>query len=60
MAGEREAGEIRSVGPGMALALLRLDRLGEPLEAGGGRVYPRPAPWQDDLAERLRGDSAAT
>jgi folate-binding protein YgfZ len=53
MAGEVEAGEIRSVAPGMALALLRLDRLGEPLAAGGGTVHPRPAPWQTDLLERL-------
>lgn len=55
MAGEVEAGEIRSVAPGMALALLRLDRLGEPLAAGGGTVHPRPAPWQTDLLERLSG-----
>ena len=55
MAGELEAGEIRSVAPGMALALLRLDRLGEPLAAGGGTVRPRPAPWQTDLLDRLKG-----
>ncbi len=55
MAGEREAGEIRSVAPGMALALLRLDRLGEPLAAGGGTVHPRPASWQTDLLERSSG-----
>jgi len=53
MAGEREAGEIRSVAPGTALALLRLDRLGEPLSAGGGTVRPRPAPWQTDLVAQL-------
>lgn len=53
MAGEREAGEIRSVTPGMALALLRLDRLDEPLAAGGGTVRPQPAPWQTDLLARL-------
>ena len=53
MAGEREAGEIRSVAGDMALALLRLERLGEPLAAGGGTVHPRPAPWQTDLLERL-------
>ena len=55
MAGEREAGEIRSTAPGLAMALLRLDRLGEPLEAGGGAVRPLPAPWQDDLAKLLAG-----
>jgi folate-binding protein YgfZ len=53
MAGEVEAGEIRSVAPGMALALLRLDRLGQPLAAGGGIVRPRPAPWQTDLVAQL-------
>ncbi len=53
MAGEREAGEIRSTAPGMALALLRLDQLGAPLAAGGGTVHPHPAPWQTDLLERL-------
>jgi folate-binding protein YgfZ len=53
MAGEREAGEIRSTAPGIALALVRLDRLDEPLAAGGGIVQPRPAPWQTDLIERL-------
>lgn len=55
MAGEREAGEIRSVAGDLALAMLRLDHLGEPLAAGGGMVRPRPAPWQTDLAERLAG-----
>ena len=53
MAGEREAGEIRSVTSGMALALLRLDRLDEPLAAGGGTVRPQPAPWQTDLLARF-------
>ncbi len=53
MAGEREAGEIRSIAGDMALALLRLEHLGEPLAAGGGRVHPCPAPWQVDLAEAL-------
>lgn len=59
MAGEREAGEIRSVGPGVALAMLRLDRLGQPLEAGGGAVRPAPAPWQSDLRSLL-GDGGST
>lgn len=54
MAGEREAGEIRSVARDIALAMLRLDRLGEPLEAGGGRVRPAPAAWQGDLAALLQ------
>jgi folate-binding protein YgfZ len=54
MAGEREAGEIRSTAPGMALALLKLDQLGAPLAAGGGTVHPAPAPWQTDLLERLK------
>ena len=58
-AGEREAGEIRSVAGDLALAMLRLDRLGEPLRAGGGAVHPRPAAWQADLAEHLR-EAAAT
>jgi folate-binding protein YgfZ len=53
MAGEREAGEIRSVAGDLALALLRLDRLGEPLAAGGGHVHPQPAPWQTDLRQLL-------
>jgi len=53
MAGEREAGEIRSVAPGIALGLLRLDRLGAPLAAGGGTVRPQPAPWQTDLQAQL-------
>lgn len=53
MAGEIEAGEIRSTAGDMAMALLRLDRLGSPLEAGGGRVLPCPAAWQEDLVERL-------
>ena len=59
MAGELEAGEIRSVAGDMALAMLRLDRLGEPLAAGGGHVHPRPAVWQTDLAARLAGTPAA-
>jgi folate-binding protein YgfZ len=58
MAGEREAGEIRSVAGDMALAMLRLDRLGEPLAAGGGNVRPRPAAWQTDLRERLAAGAA--
>ncbi len=53
MAGAVEAGEIRSVAGDMAMALLRLDRLGSPLEAGGGAVLPAPAFWQADLIERL-------
>ena len=53
MAGEIEAGEIRSVAGDRAMALLRLDRLTSPLEAGGGRVLPCPASWQEDLVERL-------
>lgn len=57
-AGEREAGEIRSVAGDLALAMLRLDRLGEPLRADGGSVLPRPAAWQTDLAEHLRKAAA--
>lgn len=53
MAGAVEAGEIRSTAGDMAMALLRLDRLGSPLEAGGGTVLPAPAFWQADLVERL-------
>jgi folate-binding protein YgfZ len=53
MAGEREAGEIRSMAGDLALAMLRLDRLGEPLAAGGGLVHPHPAPWQADLKQQL-------
>jgi folate-binding protein YgfZ len=60
MAGEREAGEIRSIAGDMALAMLRLDYLGTPLAAGGGIVHPRPAPWQADLAGRLAGTAPAT
>ena len=59
MAGERAAGEIRSVAGDMALAMLRLDRLGEPLAAGGGNVHPRPAPWQTDLGDRLAAGRAS-
>jgi folate-binding protein YgfZ len=59
MAGEREAGEIRSVAGDMALAMLRLDRLGEPLAAGGGNIHPRPAAWQTDLRERLAPGQAS-
>jgi folate-binding protein YgfZ len=58
MAGEREAGEIRTVAGDMALAMLRLERLGEPLVAGGGNVHPRPAAWQTDLRERLAAGAA--
>lgn len=58
MAGERDVGDIRSVAGRMALAMLRLDRLGEPLRAGGGSVLPRPAPWQSDLADQLRNAAA--
>ncbi len=53
MAGAVEAGEIRSVAGDLAMALLRLDRLGSPLEAGGGTALPAPAFWQADIAERL-------
>lgn len=54
LAAERDAGEIRSAAGGVGLAMLRLDRLGDPLRAGGGSVRPRPATWQSDLVERLR------
>jgi folate-binding protein YgfZ len=42
-----EAGEIRSVGDGVALALIRLDALaaGTPLAAGETHVTPAPPPW---------------
>jgi hypothetical protein len=53
MAGEREAGEIRSATAEIALALLRLDRLTEPLAAGGGTVRPQPASWQTDIQAKL-------
>jgi folate-binding protein YgfZ len=59
MAGEREAGEIRSVAGDLALAMLRLERLGEPLAAGGGTVHPRPAPWQTDLMAQLEAGQPA-
>ena len=53
MAGERDAGDIRSVAGKIALAMLRLDQLGHSLRANGGSVLPRPAAWQSDLADRL-------
>lgn len=54
LAGEREAGEIRSAAGDLALALLRLDRLGEPLTTDRHPVHPLPAFWQTDL-EGMRG-----
>jgi folate-binding protein YgfZ len=47
MAGEREAGEIRSGVEGLALALLRLEQLGSgaTLTAGGTGITPAPPPW---------------
>ena len=59
MAGERDAGDIRSVAGRLALAMLRLDRLGDRLQAGGGTVLPRPATWQSDLVDRLRRATSA-
>ncbi len=46
---EREAGTLRSLEGTFGLALLRLDRLGEPegLHCGEGRVRPLWPPWLD-------------
>jgi folate-binding protein YgfZ len=45
MAGEQEAGEIRSGADGMALALLKLDALAGPLVAGGARLTAQKPGW---------------
>jgi hypothetical protein len=49
--GGLRAGDVRSGADGMALALLRLDRLEGALEVEGRPVAPAPAPW---LAEALQ------
>jgi folate-binding protein YgfZ len=46
MRGDTEAGEMRSAGDGLGLALLRLDHLDTgPLTAGGSRITPRRPSW---------------
>lgn len=45
--GELRAGEVLSGHDGMALALLRLDRLDGPLTADGRRVSPRLPAWAE-------------
>ncbi len=48
MAGEREAGEIRSGADGLALALIRLEHLDDgapPLTAGDSTVIPKKPDW---------------
>lgn len=45
--GELRAGEVLSGGDGLALALLRLDRLDGPLTADGRVVTPRLPAWAD-------------
>ncbi|MEQ9520027.1 MAG: folate-binding protein [Parvibaculum sp.] len=50
MAGDRQAGEIHSMRGQMGLALLRLDRLGQPLDIGGVDIdysWPHWLPQQD-------------
>ena len=53
--GERDAGEMRSGVEGIALALLRLDRLADaeraPLRAGEAVLAPVPPPWLRLAAE---------
>jgi folate-binding protein YgfZ len=50
LAGEREAGELRSVSGDLGLALLRLEHLRptSPLRAGPVGVTPLPPPWMPD------------
>ena len=45
LAGEREAGELRSVNKDIGIALLRLERIWEPLHTGESKIAPRPVPW---------------
>lgn len=45
MAGEREAGEVRSGVDGLALAVLRLDALDAELTAGEARLVPHVPGW---------------
>lgn len=45
MAGEKEAGDIRSVHGDIGLALLRLERLGQPLDADGSKISLRTVDW---------------
>ncbi|WP_404326526.1 CAF17-like 4Fe-4S cluster assembly/insertion protein YgfZ [Aerophototrophica crusticola] len=45
MAGEREAGEVRSGADGLALALVRLDALEADLTAGEARLVPQVPEW---------------
>lgn len=48
MAGERQAGELLSSRGGHGLALLRLDRLAEPLAAEGVNITPSFPDWMPD------------
>jgi hypothetical protein len=54
LAGDIEAGEIRSAFDGIGLALLRLDRIkksegeGVELVAGTARIIPRTPKWAHD------------
>ncbi len=45
MAGEREAGEMRSSSGDMGLALIRLDYIDESLHVGGTTLTPRKPAW---------------
>ncbi len=45
VAGGKEVGEIRSVGDGVALALLRLEALAQPLTAGDVALHPSVPDW---------------
>ena len=45
MAGEQEAGELRSGADGMALALLRIDSLAGPLSAGNSTLTAQRPGW---------------
>eukprot|EP00435_Cladocopium_sp_Y103_P077119 s1_g858.t1 len=50
MAGERQAGELLSSSGAQGLALLRLDRLAEPLAADGVDISPSFPAWMPDGA----------
>ncbi len=56
MAGERQAGELLSSSGAQGLALLRLDRLGEPLTADSVDITPGFPAWMPD---DVKGGSAA-
>ncbi len=52
MAGDKEAGEMRSGSDGFGLALLRLEHLDAgPLSAGNSRIIPRRPAWMKSLGE---------